>query len=139
MVPAFPRDYTTAPARTRLPVIAAQAAIQDGALPGTRMVPPTLRALCISMGCQAARLGFLDCGLRRNDDKGGMTVGYLIPAWVSWIAAYAAMTTGVHYYGLPYPGLGFLDCGLRRNDDKRALLWAASSRPGFPGLRPSPQ
>ena len=25
-----------------------------------------------------------------------MTVGCLLPAWVSWIAAYAAMTTGVN-------------------------------------------
>ena len=97
MAPASLRDYTTAPAPTRLPVIAAEAAIQDGPLPGTRMVPPTLAALHITplSGLALPDLGFLDCGLRRNDDMGGMTVGYLIPAWDSWIAASAAMTTRV--------------------------------------------
>ena len=63
----------------RRPVIAAEAAIQDGALPGTRLVPPTPPALRIthSIGQPLPSQGFLDCGLRRNDDRGGISVAIL--------------------------------------------------------------
>ena len=43
------------------------------------------------------------------------------PAGGSWIAAFAAMTTEVHYSGQPLPSQGFLDYGLRRNDDKGGI------------------
>ncbi len=109
------------------------------------------------------RRGFLGCGLRRNDEKGGRRKSGLRKAGNEEnpcchcgegrnpgrsFAGFqggsrrhdggATMERGVVIAGL-FQGRGFLGCGLRRNDKRGGRHSRAGPGPGFPGLRPTPQ
>ncbi len=88
--------------------------------------------------------------------EGGDGMAGLPPAWVSWIAAYAAMTKEVAAMTKgAVPAAGWLTVGeaprscfespLRGPQDRLSTngwggtVWPACRRPGFPGLRPTPQ
>ena len=90
----------------RIIVIAAEAAIQDGALPAASTAPPPPALHNGAPTHQAYR----HCGEER--------------------APYCTNRSGQ-----PVPGLNFLDCGLRRNDDRGGISVGGVRRPGHDKTR----